>query len=79
MLNKITDWEVDGFAISVVITGDRVACSSFKNHILYSAAWDTATVMQCTLSAGSEPTEKPLPAGLMLAFGKARALATHEP
>jgi hypothetical protein len=79
MLNKTTDYEVDGYAISVVITGERVACSAFKNHILYSAAWDTATVMQCTLSAGSVPTEKPLPVGLMLAFGKARALATHNP
>ena len=77
MQNNTTDWEIDGFAISVVVTGERVACSAFKNHILYSAAWDSATVMQCTLSAGSAPTEKPLPVGLLTAFGKARALAIH--
>ena len=32
----------------------------------------------CSLSAGSEAVEKPLPSGLMVAFGKARILALEE-
>ena len=74
-VEQTSDWEVDGFAITVVVFGDRVACSSFKNNILYSASWDRATMTHCSLSAGSEAVEKPLPSGLMVAFGKARILA----
>ena len=77
--NKASDWEVDGYAISVTILGDRVACSAFKNKILYSATWNRATMTHCSLAAGSEAIEKPLPAGLMLAFGKARVMALGEP
>jgi hypothetical protein len=76
---KTSDFEVDGYAISVVVAGDRVACSAFKDKILYSASWDRATMMHCSLAAGSQAVENPLPAGLMLAFGKARILMTAEP
>lgn len=73
--DKTTNWDVDGYAITVVIIGDRVACSAFKNNILYSASWDKVTMTHCSLAAGSEAVEKPLPAGLMVAFDKARILA----
>lgn len=72
---RTSNWEVDGYAITVVVIGDRVACSAFKNKILYSASWDKTTMTHCSLAAGSEALEKPLPSGLMLAFGKARILA----
>jgi len=74
-IGRTTDWDVDGFAITVVILGERVACSAFKDNILYSASWDSSTMTHCSLSAGSEAKERPLPAGLMIAFGKARILA----
>ena len=74
-IGRTSDWDVDGFAITVVVLGDRVACSAFKDKILYSASWDRVTMTHCSLAAGSEAVEKPLPAGLMVAFGKARILA----
>jgi hypothetical protein len=74
-VTRTSDWDVDGFAITVVIVGGRVACSAFKHKILYSASWDQATMMHCALASGSEAIEKPLPSGLMVAFAKARILA----
>lgn len=76
--NVTSNWDVDGYAISVVVFGDRVACSAFKDKVLYSATWDRATMTHCSLSAGSDAVEKPLPSGLMVAFGKARILALEE-
>ena len=72
---QTSNWDIDGYAITVVIIGDRVACSAFKNKILYRASWDNTTMTHCSLAAGSEAIEKPLPSGLMVAFGKARILA----
>jgi len=77
-LDKTSDWEVDGYSISVVIRGERVSCSAFHNKVLFSASWDRATMTHCSLAAGSEAIEKPLPSGLMLAFGKARILALEK-
>ena len=74
-LNNASDWDVDGFAISVIVMGDNVACSAFRDKVLYSATWDQATITHCSLIAGVEPIERPLPSGLMRAFWKARALA----
>ena len=72
---KTSDFEIDGFQITVVVLGGRVSCSAFKDKIMYSATWDRATMTHCSLASGSEALEKPLPSGLMLAFGKARILA----
>jgi len=76
--NGTSNWDVDGYSISVVVFGERISCSAFRDMVLYSATWDRATMTHCSMAAGSDAVEKPLPSGLMVAFGKARVLAQED-
>jgi hypothetical protein len=72
---SVQEFEIDGYAVSVILSTEGVSCSAFKDRVLFSAMWARDTMRHCAQFENSKPLERLMPEGLMAAFEKTRDLA----
>lgn len=72
--NRSTEWEIDGYAISVKVGDEHVTCSAFLKGTLFTASWMSTPELHASSVGSSGPSEEAIPTELLEAFLKARDL-----